>query len=94
MGCFYGKHLFECIKQLSDHAVEKLLKAALEALDLESTDFEICPHCGGSHFVRYGKKQATEKVKRKQERFPDQAPAYSFKIIFHSSVLQYSRSMQ
>ncbi len=43
---------------------------------------------------RMDKKQATEKVKWKQERFPDQAPAYSFKIIFHSSVLQYSRSMR
>ena len=49
--------LFECIKQLSDSAVEKLLKMALDALELESTDPEVCPYCGGSHFVRYGKKQ-------------------------------------
>ena len=53
--------LFECIKQLSDAAVEKLLKMALDALDLESTDLEVCPYCGGSHFVRYGKKQGKQR---------------------------------
>lgn len=49
--------LFECIKLLSDSAVDKLLKAALDALDLENTDIETCPYCGGTHFVRYGKKR-------------------------------------
>lgn len=53
--------LFECIKLLSDSAVDKLLKAALDALDLENTDFEICPYCGGTHFVRYGKKRGKQR---------------------------------
>ena len=53
--------LFECIKQLSDSAVEKLLKMALDALELESTDLEVCPYCGRGHFVRYGKKQGKQR---------------------------------
>lgn len=53
--------LFECIKLLSDSAVDKLLKAALDALDLENTDLETCPYCGGTHFVRYGKKRGKQR---------------------------------
>lgn len=53
--------LFECIKLLSDSAVDKLLKAALDALDLENTDIETCPYCGGTHFVHYGKKQGKQR---------------------------------
>ena len=67
--------LFECIKLLSDSVADKLLKAALDALNLENTDFETCPYCGGTHFVRYGKKRG------KQRFFVRTAKKFSFFIL-------------
>lgn len=48
--------LIDCIKKLSDAAVDRLLTLALGMVDAESVPITICPYCGGSHIVRNGKK--------------------------------------
>lgn len=48
--------LVDCIKKLSDTAVDRLLTLALGMIDVESVPITTCPYCGGSHIVRNGKK--------------------------------------
>ena len=53
--------LINCIKNLSDHAVNRLLDIALEILDIETAVIDRCPYCGGHHIVRYGHKRGKQR---------------------------------
>lgn len=48
--------LLNCIKQLSDTAINMLLEKALTMLDVENLEITQCPYCGSKHIVRNGKK--------------------------------------
>lgn len=48
--------LIDCIKKLSDAAIDRLLTLALGMVDVESVSITTCPYCGGNHIVRNGKK--------------------------------------
>ena len=48
--------LIDCIKKLSDAAVDRLLTLALGMVDAESVSITICPYCGSKQIVRNGKK--------------------------------------
>ena len=48
--------LIDCVKKLSDAAVDRLLTLALGMVDVESVPITTCPYCGSSHIVRNGKK--------------------------------------
>ena len=51
-----ASQLLNCIKHLPKEALTKLLGAALEMVDTENTEIDICPHCGSVHFVKNGHK--------------------------------------
>lgn len=48
--------LLNYIKHLSEAAVSKLLEAAIDMFDIESSKVDVCPHCGSVHFVKNGLK--------------------------------------
>lgn len=53
--------LFDCIKQLPEAAIEKLLTLALAMVNVEDINADCCPYCGEKHFVRYGKKRGKQR---------------------------------
>lgn len=53
--------LISCIGQLSNTAIDKLLKIALDMIDTENTTVTCCPYCGETHFVRNGKKHGKQR---------------------------------
>lgn len=48
--------LENCIKDMSETHVRKLLEAAEEMIRAENGQIESCPYCGSREFIRYGKK--------------------------------------
>lgn len=53
--------LIDCVKKLSDAAVDRLLTLALSMVDVESVSIDTCPYCGSRHIVRNGKKRGKQR---------------------------------
>lgn len=53
--------LIDCIKNLSNTAIDKLLAIALEMVNIETITIECCPYCGSSHVVRNGQKRGKQR---------------------------------